>query len=328
MAEKAKPTRAEQVRKKRDQRPHKSASRSTRRSQKVTMGAFPPILVRGGLGASVSKSRRNRKGARRRYDIALNNQGAEMRLPSVPSVRFGWRLFSGLLFVALGFALYMLWTSPVFTVSRLKVAGLVRLSNQEINSIANVVGKQIFLVNPSIVEQELRAAFPELVQVSVDTEVPNGVVVKLVERQPLITWQEDGQTYWVDADGVAFKPHGEGGPSITVHGSELLSIVPPESEETELAAESLRTMPVELVNAILTISEQAPAGTPIIYDSKHGLGWQDQRGWQAYFGKVDDQMDMKLSVYEKTWRRLKKAGILPAVINVEHFHAPYYRLER
>ena len=327
MAIKDKPTRADMLREKREQRPRKSSPKSQRSSQKVSRGTMPPILVRGGIAAGAAHSRRKSKNTRRRYDIAINNQGAEMRLPSVPSIRIGWRLFSGLLVIGLGFIVYMLWYSPIFTVSTLDVAGLVRLTNEEINSIANVIGKSIILVNPSNLEQDLKAAFPELVNVSVNTEIPNKVVVNLGERKPAFTWQQDGQNFWIDADGVAFKPHGEGGPSIKVQGSELLSITPAASENTE-EDKPPQTLPIELVNAILTLSQEAPENTPLVYDSKYGLGWQDPRGWQVYFGKGDDQIDMKLDVYYKTWKRLKKAGIKPALINVEHVHAPYYRLER
>ena len=328
MAVKDKPTRADILREKREQRPRKSSSKSPRRSERAYKEALPPVLVRGSLAATVTQSRRKRKKTRRRYDIALNNQGAEMRLPSVPTIGIGWRLLSGLLVIVLGFIVYMLWYSPIFTVSTLDVAGLVRLTNEEINSVANVIGKSIILVSPSNLEQNLQAAFPELVNVSVDTQVPNKVAVNLVERQPVFTWQQDGQTFWVDADGVAFKPHGEGGPSITVQGSELLSITPPDSENIEEEIKPSQTLPVELVNAILTVSQEAPENTPLVYDSRHGLGWQDPRGWQVFFGKGDDQIDMKLLVYYKTWKRLKKAGIRPALINVEHVHAPFYRLER
>jgi cell division protein FtsQ len=327
MAVKDKATRADRVREKRDQRPRKRSSKSSHRSQKVLQGTFPPILVRGGLGASVSQDRRKRKSARRRYDIALNNQGAEMRLPSVPTIGFGWRFLSGLLVIALGFVIYMLWYSPFFTVSNLKVAGLVRLTNQEINAVANVIGQSIILVSPNNIEQDLRAAFPELVNVSVDTQVPNNVAVNLVERQPVFTWQQDGQTFWVDGDGVVYEARGEGGPSITVLGSELPSMTTPEIEDIE-EQNTTRTIPVELVNAILSMSLDAPENSPLVYDDEYGLGWQDPRGWQVYFGEGDDQMDMKLRVYYKTWKRLKKAGIQPALINVAHVHAPYYRLER
>jgi hypothetical protein len=328
MAVKEKPTRAEQIRRERDSRPRRRSSKPSRRSQIGANGSLPPILVRGGRAAPASRSRRKGKSTRRRYDIALNNQGAEMRLPSIPTIRFGWRLLSGLLVVVLGFIVYMLWYSPIFTVSDLEVSGLVRLTDGEINSIADVLGKSIVQISPANLEQDLYAAFPELVNVSVKTEIPNKVAVNLVERKPVLTWLEDGQTFWVDADGVVFKPREESGPGVTVHGSELLSAAVPESEDIEVEEQSKPTIPVELVNAILIFSKEAPENTPLVYDKEHGLGWQDPRGWQVYFGNIEDQIEMKLRVYEKTWRRLKKAGIQPALISVEHVHAPIYRLER
>jgi hypothetical protein len=85
---------------------------------------------------------------------------------------------------------------------------------------------------------------------------------------------------------------------------------------------------VELVSSILTLSQKIPENSPITYDSQHGIGWFDPRGWQVYFGSDGENMDVKWKVYWKTFKRLKKAGILPALISVEHIHAPYYRLER
>jgi cell division septal protein FtsQ len=328
MMAKKKPTRAELLRQKRDTRPRKSPSKSARRSQKESGGSLPPILVRGGVAAAASQSRRKSKNNRRRFDIALNGQGAEMRLPSIPTFGVGWRLLSAFLIGALGFAIYTLWYSPMFTIDKIDVTGMVRLTNVEINSVADVIGKSIILVNPDVLKQELEEAFPELVNISVDTEVPNKVAISLIERQPVLAWQQDGQTYWVDETGTAYLPHGEGGPSITVQGSDLLSAEPSMDDSLEEVEATNLALPVELVNAILTVSPDVPENTSIIYDSQHGIGWLDPRGWQVYFGSTAENMDLKLKVYEKTFRRLKKAGIRPALISVEHLHAPYYRLER
>ena len=321
-------TRSELLREKRESRPRKSSSKSTRRSREKNSANIPPVLVRGGVAASVSYSRRKNKNSRRRFDIALDGQGAEMRLPSVPLVGIGWRLLSALMVGALGFMIYTLWYSPFFRVETIDVTGMVRLTNAEINIVADVIGKSIILVNPADLEQKFQVAFPELVNISVETEFPKKVVVNLVERHPVLAWQQDGQTFWVDERGVAFPPHGEGGPGITVQGSDLLTVAPAESEMIEEGEVSLPILPVDLVNAILTISPEAPENTPIVYDSQHGLGWLDPRGWQVYFGSSDEDMALKLKVYLKTSKRLKKAGIRPALISVEHVHAPYYRLER
>ncbi len=328
MMAKDKPTRADLLRERRGKRGRKSSSKSMRRSRSNSSASLPPVLVRGGVAASVSKGRRKNKKGRRRFDIALNGQGAEMRLPSIPMIGVGWRLLSAFLVGALGFMIYTLWFSPFFSVEAINVTGLVRLTNTEINSVADVIGKSIIFVNPVDLGQKFQDAFPELVNISVETDFPNKVIVNLVERQPVLVWQQDGQTFWVDDNGYAFSPHSEGGPSVIVQGSDLLSISPPEDDMLEEGEISIQTLPVDLVNAILTISPQVPENTPIIYDSQYGLGWTDPRGWQVYFGSSDEDMAIKLKVYEKTYRRLKKAGIRPAFISVEHVHAPYYRLER
>ena len=275
-----------------------------------------------------SRTRSKKKKVRRRYDIALDGAGTEMRLPSLPTFAVGWRLLSGLLVLILGFLVYTVWNSPFFTVSGLEVSGLARLTNQEINAVVDVIGKSIILVNPSELERDLRVAFPQLEEVSVETNVPNEVIIKVVERHPVLAWQQEGQTFWVDAEGSAFLPDSEGGPEVTVLGTDMLSLSSLNGESLDNEENKDISLPINLVNAILAIYEEAPEGVPVVYDDQNGLGWQDPRGWQVYFGHDDEDIDMKLRVYNKTFKRLKKAGIRPALINVEHVHAPYYRLER
>ena len=83
----------------------------------------------------------------------------------------------------------------------------------------------------------------------------------------------------------------------------------------------------EMVEAILQMSEYAPAGSPLVYDPKHGLGWKTKRGWDIYFGMDVSDVEQKLIVYKAVVQQLKKDGINPAMISVEYIHAPYYRLE-
>jgi hypothetical protein len=71
-----------------------------------------------------------------------------------------------------------------------------------------------------------------------------------------------------------------------------------------------------------------PADTLLVYDSEHGLGWNDPNGWEVFFGAEDQDMEMKLMVYQALVDRLQSEGIQPALISVEYVHAPYYRMER
>jgi hypothetical protein len=65
---------------------------------------------------------------------------------------------------------------------------------------------------------------------------------------------------------------------------------------------------------------------PILYDAKSGFGWNDPRGWRAYFGMTARDVELKMRVYESLVTSLIQRGIQPALINVTYPAAPYYRL--
>jgi hypothetical protein len=90
---------------------------------------------------------------------------------------------------------------------------------------------------------------------------------------------------------------------------------------------TLRLSP-EQVSAILALGAKMPADTLLVYDSEHGLGWNDPQGWEVFFGAEDQDMEMKLTVYQALVQQLQNEGIQPALISVEYVHAPYYRMER
>jgi cell division protein FtsQ len=320
--------RADEIRKRRSRNARRRSSVSvSRKAHKSSAAASPPVLVRGGQSSLPKRSPSKGKRAKRRYDIALNTPGAEMRLPSLPVVRFGWRVVSGLLVGILAFTLYTIWNSPMYQVSMVQVEGIRRLTTQDINTVANVSGKPVFSLDPRQIQRDLELAFTELESVSVQVGLPAEIHVSVVERQPVLTWEEDGHQMWIDAKGVAFSPRGEDGPAILVKSEGIPYVATVEAEQSNPLAATSRYLPPQLVSAILTISVQAPEGTPLVYTQSHGLGWRDPRGWEVYFGMNTDDMEMKLRVYKALVKRLKKEDIQPEMISVEYVHAPYYRLE-
>jgi hypothetical protein len=58
------------------------------------------------------------------------------------------------------------------------------------------------------------------------------------------------------------------------------------------------------------------------------LGWQDPRGWVAYFGFNDDDADQKMTVYLSLVDYLEGKRITPELINVEFLDSPYFRMEQ
>ncbi len=323
--------RADNVRNRRTNRSQKRTQTEVfSRGRKERVTSSPPVMVRGGSAAFPVREQHRGKRAKRRFDVALNTPGAEMRLPSLPMVSFGWRILSGVLVGILAFTLYTIWNAPMYVVTAVEVEGLQRLTNEDINAVARVSDKPIFMVDPLKVRDELEKAFPELSNVSVDVKMPASVKVRVVERQPVITWVEDGHEIWVDPTGMAFPKRGEEEPAVVVKAENsppTVSIAGEGELPDDTKNEPKRFLPAQLVSAILAISFQAPENTSLLYNGMHGLGWKDKRGWEVYFGMNSDDIEMKLQVYKTIVKQLSKKKIQPTFISVEYVHAPYYRLE-
>lgn len=317
----------ERVRTRKEGRKRKVARTPGSRQSGIGERNVPPVLIRGVSLSDIPWQPRPRSKTkpRRRYDVALNMPGVEMRLPSIPQIAIGWRLISFLLVAALGMLLYHLWDSPQYRIQNARVIGLQRLTSQDVNAVLNVRDERIFAIDPGILEKKLMQAFPEFSKAEVKVNLPGEVTVRVEERQPILTWRQDGRTILVDANGVSFPMRDENAalPAVVVeaHGAPPVQAVQAENPTLE------QFMPVEMVSAILSMSAQVPQGTTISYDPQRGLGWKDVQGWEVYFGDTRN-MDMKLRLYRAILEKLDKDDIMPALISVEHVHLPYYRLER
>jgi len=287
----------------------------------------PPVMVRGDIGGPPLPLRKTTKSrAKRRFDLILNVPGAEMRLPALPQVSIDMRLLSAFLVAVLGLLIYYLWNSPSFHVEGARIVGLQRLNSRDVNAIMNLEGESIFVIDPHLVEQKAREAFPEFAEVKVDVGLPAIVDIAIVERLPILTWRQDGRTVLVDANGIAFPQRDQAGatPAVVV---EAFGSPPVLHKEAKLDGSPVRFIPVEMVSAILSMSAQAPDQTPVVYDTTHGLGWKDARGWEVYFGDARD-IEMKLRVYHAMLKEFQADGVQPALISVEYVHRPYYRMEK
>jgi cell division protein FtsQ len=306
----------------------------------------PPVMVRGGMGGMafgrVASSRVGKqKPPRRRIDLPLNAHGAEMRLPAIPYPRLGWRAVSLLMVLMMVASLFLIWKAPVFQVNSMQAEGLKRLTVSDLNAVMRTSGKSVFTINPKTLDLALRQAFPELAKISIKVNLPASVKVVVTEREPIIAWIQDGTETWVDAQGVSFPSRGEPTmPLLKVEGhgippgmtqaatTDNLQALPDAQVAAETTITSTLRLSTDLVTAILALGEKMPADTLLVYDNLHGLGWNDPKGWEVFFGSEDQDMEMKLTVYQALVAELESEGIQPALISVEYVHAPYYRMER
>ena len=339
MADRKIRSRSDKIRAKNKNKVKRTSSHKSRNSQ-WTSHTMPPVLMRKDL-TTMARPQSKGKGRRpkRHFDIALSSPGVEIRLPAFPAISLGWRLLSMVLAVGLFVILYHLWTSPLYQVQAAELEGNHYLDQETVNQMLNLYNKPIFMIDPNQMETDLQRAFRDLlVDSSIQVIWPATVIVTVQERQPIIAWEQGGDTVWVDAEGISFDPAGENNDLIRVSAA----AAPPapiifedsqadDQEELDNVEENLGPaafMSPEMVSAIVTAEDYLPDNTTLNFDPQHGLGWHDKkRDWDIYFGMDVSNIEQKLIVYKSIRAQLKEANVSPVLISVEHLHAPYYRLE-
>ena len=311
-------TRAEIVRMRRDQENAKRMQQAVKEATRP----LPAAVARAKPQAA--KPARVPKAEKRQFHIALHMPRPSLQAIHLPRLRLGWRLLSFFLAATLGTAIYFAFNRPELRVAEAQVIGNQMLTPTEVNLIMNIAGQPIFMLIPSELETRLRVSFPELSYAGVDVSLPNRVSIHLVERKPVIRWEQAGGYTWIAEDGVAFRPRGE------MIG--LISVVA-ESAPPVIGSASDPTSPtpyisLEMVQALKGLAGRVPPGMSILYDSSLGFGWSDPRGWRAYFGTTASDVELKMRVYDSMVNSLTQRGIRPSLINVTYPTAPYYRMSQ
>jgi hypothetical protein len=262
---------------------------------------------------------------RRRFQVALLPVAPDAELGgiSIARPRLGPRLFSFFFVALFATGIYFAFNAPQLQVREAQVSGNQMLSPAEINSALHITGVPVFLLMPSKLETNLRRSFPEIISAHVDVTLPNVVSIRVNERKPVIRWEQGGSYTWVSEDGVAFRPRGDVAGLITITA---LGAPPTEGNFSPDPLTPAPFINTEMVRAIKGLASHVPPGVTILYDPSFGFGWNDPRGWQAYFGTKASDVELKMRVYESLVTSLAQRGIQPALINVTYPTAPYYRM--
>ena len=321
MSDRRELSRAEQVRLRRERA-------QTQRLDRIVKETTRPVKVASRARPTTPK-KKPIQNARRRFQIALPHLPTarpklRLRSISLPRPRLGWRFASFVLSLVLGVLLYLAFNLPQLRVTEAQLVGNQHITATEVNSVMNLAGRPIFMVKPAELETRLRLNYPELVSVRVSVDLPNLVTVNVLERKPVIRWEQFGSYTWVADDGVAFRPRGELVGLISV----VAESAPPVYEGEADPLNPVAFISLEMVQAVQGLAGHVPPGQSILYDELMGFGWDDPRGWRVYFGSTAHDVALKMRVYESMVDSLLQRGIRPALINVTYPTAPYYRMTR
>ncbi|MBP6017401.1 MAG: FtsQ-type POTRA domain-containing protein [Candidatus Promineofilum sp.] len=247
------------------------------------------------------------------------------------------------------YALFMIGGDDRFYLNYIPVEGSSTIDINNIVAESGLASRHIFAADP----QEAADRISEIggvVTATVTLHWPNDVMIRIREKPPLATWQEGDKTFWIDDDGQLTASRAQ-----TVGLLNIISEVPPAVVEEPIAAADKNEKPVsqetedaatgeaegetveeprasqaafvprDVLAGALQLRELRPNIDKLYYKPSDGLGYQDGRGWTAYFGTGRD-MHQKLVVYETIVANLLERGTRPAYISVANQYKPYYRL--
>lgn len=241
-----------------------------------------------------------------------------------PSVRhgergtqmMGARVVSGLLIVCLLAVLGLLMTSDAFFVHSVAVSGLQYLSKEEVFALTDIANMHIFWVDPAQVRAGILRS-PTVADAQVQIGWPPTMVrISIEERQPALVWEQAGVATWVDVQGRVMLMRED--------RPELMRIV---DVMTEGPLGPDVRVDADAVAGALQLKSMYPNIETMLYHPDRGLGYQDGRGWQVWFGTGTD-MPEKIVIYNAIVGNLLGRGMQPALINVANPDAPFYSMVR
>jgi hypothetical protein len=249
----------------------------------------------------------------RMVSIPLADPGVEVQFPTL-MLSFSPRSLAILVAGLASAGLIFLLTGPMFRARAPQITGRQYLSADTIAEASRLEGSNLFLISPAAVEAQILSRIPSVRGVQVSVGFSGDVRVVLQEREPILLWSQNGNSYWVDAEGVFFPALAERADLVRVDVHD---------KGPQITFDRAADIDPDVVIQALELTLALPTGTRILYDTQHGLGMADIDGWTAYFG-TSGQIDLKMDLYRRMVSALSAEGIRPIFVSVENLRQPFY----
>ena len=151
-----------------------------------------------------------------------------MPRPRVPRWSIPWRLavVPVLAVTTLSLGGWWLYHSPLLSIQDVAVEGNQALTADALRGVADLDGQSIIRSDFAGARERL-LALPQVKDVAIDRDWPNGARITVVERAPWGLWQVGGQRFVIDEAGVVLDlPAPEGAPLIIQTDALTLPLAP------------------------------------------------------------------------------------------------------
>jgi cell division protein FtsQ len=247
-------------------------------------------------------ARRKPQNSYRRARSRGESRRSWLRISLFASVIIGLAgLCLGLLFLY-----HQLLTSPYFCIKDIKnidIVGAQRLKPDVILHLANLGPKNNLLaIRPGRIERALRA-HPWIARAEVTRQWPHRIKVHIWERQPLALMKFGNELFYIDRQGILFKPMSPGDP----HDFPVI---------TGLKPENLRhpegSLPPLLAQTFQLLEELKKSPAPLSLENVAEVHLDLDRGFTLYVNGLGAALDLGFGNYLE---KLKKfARVLPVLV--------------
>lgn len=249
------------------------------------------------------------------------------------------RLYTFILLLLCLYAIISIARNDIFYINDIAVSGAFVRTPEEIVETSQLGGRHIFAVDPNTAAEAVQA-LPNIKSARVISQWPDQTLIEVEEDKPMLAWQENGYSFWVNQSGELVATGANQLQLLTIQAVLPSPPVPEaqaedeseveegeEGEKTEEVVDARNTffafVPEDIIDGALQLQGLRPNIETLGYDLNRGLSYIDGRGWTAHFGSGTD-MATKLPIYEAIVDYLLENGVTPTYISVSNPEKPYY----
>jgi len=194
--------------------------------------------------------------------------------------------------------------------------GAQLVPGSELIQHTGIVGQSLFLVRPAEVQRRLLRAYPCLESVTVETQLPNQVRIRVQEKPDVMVWESAGQRWWVDGEGTVLGA-----------ANQTLGLVTVEDAIGIASADKyVPGVPWRMAQEMALTLRAAPR----FYFQEQGLTLYVQIGSHdvpVYLG-CEGSGRVKAAVLEALVERLESEGTTPAYVDLSSDESPVFQLNQ